>query len=61
MTRTWDDAAALWLREKDSDRLLPIAPCPAPLKAGEPYPAERALAELREAAAAVAKIDDTRS
>jgi len=34
---------ALWLRDEKGDRLVPIAPCPPPLKAGETYPAERAL------------------
>lgn len=52
---------ALWLRDEKGDRLVPIAPCPPPLKAGEIYPAERALAMLGEAAKAVLKGDKTRN
>lgn len=52
---------ALWLRDEKGDRLVPIAPCPPPLKAGETYPADRALAMLAEAAKAVLEGDDARS
>ena len=52
---------ALWLRDKNGDRLVPIAPCPPPLKAGETYTAERALSMLAEAAKAVLEGDDTRN
>ena len=38
-----------------------IAPSPPPLKAGETYPADRALAMLVEAARVVLQGDDTRS
>ena len=52
---------ALWLRDEKGDRLVPVAPCPPPLKAGETYPAERALATLAGAAKAVLEGDQTRS
>lgn len=52
---------ALWLRDKDGDRLVPIAPAPPPLKAGEAYPAERALAALAETAKDALAGDDTRN
>lgn len=52
---------ALWLRGEDGDRLVPVPPCPPSLRPGEPYPAERVLASLAEAARNVAKSDDTRS
>jgi hypothetical protein len=52
---------ALWLRDEKGDRLVPIAPCPPPLHAGESYTAERALAMLAEAAKAVLKGDKTRN
>lgn len=52
---------ALWLHDDNGDRLVPIAPAPAPLRAGEAYPGDRALAALREAAASVARTDDARS
>jgi len=52
---------ALWLRDEKGDRLVPIAPCPPPLKAGETYPAERALAMLAGAAKAVLEGDETRN
>jgi hypothetical protein len=52
---------ALWLREKGVDRLVPIAPAPPPLKAGEAYPADRALALLAEAARAVLAGDGARN
>jgi hypothetical protein len=52
---------ALWLRDEKGDQLVPIAPCPPPLKAGETCPADRALAMLAEAAKAVLEGDDARS
>jgi hypothetical protein len=52
---------ALWLRDEKGDRLVPIAPCPPLLKAGEYYPAERALATLAGAAKVVLEGDQTRS
>ncbi len=52
---------ALWLRDKDGERLVPIPPAPAPLKPGEPYPADRALAMLADAAKVVLQGDDARS
>ena len=52
---------ALWLRDKGGDRLVPIAPCPSPLKAGEAYPAERALASLQEAAKSVLEGGEARN
>ena len=52
---------ALWLQGEKGDQLVPIAPCPPPLKAGEAYPAERALAMLAEAAKVVLEGDDTRN
>ena len=52
---------ALWLRDKDGDRLVPIAPCPPSLKAGEAYVAERALAMLVDAAKVVLEGDETRN
>ena len=52
---------AVWLHGEDGDQLIPVPPCPQPLKPGERYPAERALAALVEAARSVAKVDDARS
>jgi hypothetical protein len=52
---------ALWLRDEEGDRLVPIAPSPAPLKAGETYPADRALGMLVEAAKAVLEGGETRN
>ncbi len=52
---------ALWLRDETGDRLVPIAPSPPPLRAGEAYPADRALAMLAEAAKVVLEGDETRS
>ena len=52
---------ALWLNDQHGDRLVPIAPAPVHLSAGESYPADRALAALKEAAASVARTDDARS
>ena len=52
---------ALWLRGKGGDRLVPVAPCPPPLKAGEAYPADRALAMLAKAATEVLEGDATRN
>ena len=52
---------ALWLKDSGGDRLVPIAPCPPSLKAGESYPAERALAALAPAAKAVLEGDDARN
>jgi hypothetical protein len=52
---------ALWLHDDGGDRLVPVPPSPAPLKAGESYPAERALASLAEAAKAVLQGDDARN
>jgi hypothetical protein len=48
-------------RGQDGDRLVPIAPAPPPLKAGEAYPAEQALEALAESAKAVLAGDDTRN
>ena len=52
---------ALWLHDTNGDRLVPIAPCPPSLKAGETYVAERALSLLAEAAKAVLEGDETRN
>ena len=52
---------ALWLHDETGDRLVPIAPSPPPLRAGEAYPADRALAMLAEAAKVVQEGDETRS
>ena len=52
---------ALWLRGKGGDRLVPIAPCPPPLKAGEAYPADRALSLLQAAAKSVLEGDEARN
>lgn len=52
---------ALWLRDDNGDRLVPIAPSPPPLKAGEAYPASRALDSLRQAAKQALSGDSARS
>ena len=52
---------ALWLHDEGGDRLVPVPPSPPPLKAGESYPAERALASLAEAAKAVLQGDEARN
>jgi hypothetical protein len=52
---------ALWLKDESGERILPIPPSPPPLKAGEPYPANRALESLRQAAKLVMEGDDARS
>jgi hypothetical protein len=52
---------ALWLRDKGGDLLVPVAPSPPPLKAGESYPADRALAMLAEAAKSALEGDEARS
>ncbi len=52
---------ALWLHDDGGDRLVPVPPSPVPLKAGESYPADRALASLAEAAKAVLQGDDARN
>ena len=52
---------ALWLHDKNGDRLVPIAPCPPSLKAGDTYVAERALSLLVEAAKTVLEGDETRN
>ena len=52
---------ALWLNDGDSDTLVPIAPAPAPLKAGEPVPAAEALAALAPAARRALAGDAKRS
>lgn len=52
---------ALWLHDTSGDRLVPIAPCPPSLKAGETYAAERALSLLAESAKAVLEGDETRN
>ncbi len=41
---------ALWLTDGDTDTLVPIAPAPAPLRAGEPMLAADALGALADAA-----------
>jgi len=52
---------ALWLRDDKGDRLVPIPPSPPPLKAGETYPASRALDSLQQAAKLVLEGDGARS
>ena len=52
---------ALGLHDEGGNRLVPVPPSPAPLKAGESYPAERALASLAEAAKAVLQGDEARN
>jgi hypothetical protein len=52
---------ALWLRDETGDRLVPIAPSPPPLRAGETYPADRALEMLAGAARTALEGDETRS
>jgi hypothetical protein len=52
---------ALWLQGSGGDQLVPIAPAPAPLKAGESYPADRALGDLAEAAQSALGGDEARS
>ena len=52
---------ALWLHDKNGDRLVPIAPCPPSMKAGDTYVAERALSLLVEAAKTVLEGDETRN
>jgi hypothetical protein len=52
---------ALWLRDDHGDRLVPISPSPPPLKAGESYPADRALNSLQKAAKRVLEGDTARN
>jgi hypothetical protein len=52
---------ALWLTDGDVDTLVPIAPAPAPLKAGEPAPAADVLAALSAAAKRALAGEPTRS
>jgi hypothetical protein len=52
---------ALWTNDGTTDTLTPIAPAPAPLRAGEPEPARQALDALAVAAKRAVAGEETRS